>query len=1057
MSAGLTAALSLARPPVPAPVGEVCVVLARVVAPAELWEHDPDGTGAGLRMVSALLKRLLVSHDGYEIRMDGGELLAAFSKPGSAAKWALEVQKSLLEADWPDSLLQCEAAAVEVDEQDRPVFRGLRMAMVLDVGDVQTAQDLRSRRTEYAGPVIDGLKSLSAAIHGGQVALTERAWNAVEQEDGPPLDADVTDLGSHRFPGREEPQALFQILPYDLESRRFPSLRSSLNRRTNLPASPGLFVGRERLLTAVNRFFHKGRRVVVLKGHGGIGKTRLATRYGGMHLHEYGDNGGVWFCDLHGARTIDGVCHAVAQALGVSLRSRSLKATQQLASVLASRGRCLLILDNFEQVTQHSEFTVALWARKAPRLRMLVTSRHRLGIRDEAMVEVTPLDSDQAVALFHQRATERQPTLDIKEDDPRLFEIADRVQCVPLAVELAAAWISVLGIDAILTRLSKGHRALEGVNLSVNERHTTLRAVMAGSWELLTPYEQDAFVSCSVFAGGFTHAAAAAIIDHRRFRGSPDVMETLRLLSDKSLVFAPRDEASNGLRLDQYDAIREFAVEKLGQMGLRPTLEQRHARYYLAFAKKQLKRLRGTDAVDALNVLRLERGNLEAVYRRHRGRDALIPVQAALALDPLLAAHGPYDLHLEVLNGALQSSLNTRGEAQVPIRMARVEALLARARLQDALDAVEAAQGKLGPHPAPDVTAWIAAVRGWALSRMGEASTAQVYLEQAATLFENRTSHPHAPIAALRLGLVLVQAGELELAETKLNAVRDDAEARQDPWLLADALSALGDLARHRGQHTAGLEYYKRALQGAEDLSDLPRQSRLLTLLGGLHLDERRNGLAETSFQRARPLAEEIGDTIELAVIDGNLGRMRHHQGQGREAEALYRLALSRFDEVGATRWSGIFRGVMAALLHEQGRTDEAKQAYTEAHQQLVSCGSRRFAGLVLGRMGALVADEGDVAKAEALFTSAEEALQDAHDPLGLAAVRVHRGHVDLARARAGDSKARAAAKQRFVVATTPGEDESVSTLPPAAVSNDVRLALRLLRRSMELGARKAG
>lgn len=1056
MSGGISAALSMARPPVPAPSGEVALVHSQIADAAALWASEPDEAGAALRLAAALLKRLLVQHDGYEVRTEGGEMLAAFGDPVDAARWCLEAQSALVSADWPARILAHEVACEVQGQSGAVIHRGPRVGMAMDVGEPDVVEDLRSRRTDYRGPMVDSLRRFSASVHGGQVALTAAAWAAVEAGSGTLLDADCLDLGRHRFAGREEPVGVVQILPYVLAERSFPTLRSTLTQRTNLPVDPGFFVGRERLMMAVDRTFQQGRKLVVLKGHGGIGKTRLALRYGGVHLEEYGDGGGVWFCDLQGARSIDGVCHAVARALGVSLRSRSLQATQQLARVLSARGRCLLILDNFEQVAQYAEYTVGVWARKAPRLRILVTSRHRLGIDGEALVEVTPMDSDEAEQLFRQRVSQVRPELELDDEDPVLADIVHQVQCVPLAVELAAAWVGILEPPSILRRLARGHRGLEGVDLEVDPRHTSVRAVMAGSWELLAPHEQEALVSCAVFDGGFTPDAAAAIVDLSRFRDTPPIMEVLRSLTDKSLLYHPVG-ADADLRLTQYDAIREFAEEKLASMGLRPTLERRHAAYYLKLGAALVTQLRGRQGLEALAQLRVESRNLRAAYRRFLDRDARTPVQAALALDPLLSAHGPFDLHLKILDGALQASLNTRGVNQVPLRMARVEALLARARLQEAADAVEATRALLGAQVEDRVTAWIGALRGWTRSRQGDVAGARDGLEAACNVFDKVKDHPHGPVAALRLGLVLVQAGELEESEKRLLAVQADAARRHDLWLQADVLSALGDLARHRGNHAAGLDHYQRALALAERLSDRPRQSRLLTRLGGLHLDERRNDAAERAFQGARAFAEEVGDTIELAVIDGNLGRMRHHQGQGREAESLYRAALERFDEVGATRWSGIFLGVFAALLHEQGRTSEARDAYKTAHDRLKAAGSRRFAGLVLGRTGALYADEGDSATAERLFIAAEAELRAAHDPHGLAAIEVHRGHVDLARARAGDETSRAAARERFRLATSPPPDPKRPCIAPAAVSNDVRLALRLLRRSMELEARKAG
>ena len=566
MSAGISAALTIARPPVPAPTGRIALVATRVSGGRALWDRDPEATSSGLRLASALLKRLLVDHHGYEVTSDGDGMLLAFGDSLSAARWCLDAQEALLRAEWPQALLACPEAQEERDREDNLIARGLRIGMAVHSGEPEAVHDARTERTEYEGPEVAWVEQVVGAVHGGQIVLTAAAWAAVEEAGAQLLDADVTDLGMHRFAGREEAAALFQLLPWNLANRAFPAVATGLQLRTNLPGDPGLFVGRERLLDAVDRFFQKGRKVVVLKGHGGMGKTRLAVRYGGLHVHEYASGGGVWFCDLAEARSIDGICHAVARALGISLRSRSMQATQQIGSALAARGRCLLILDNYEQVQRYAEYTVALWARKAPRLRMLVTSRHRLEVSGEAVVEVTPLDSDHAEELFRTRAGDLRPDVHIEKGDPHLASVLEQVQCVPLAVELAAAWISLLTVEGIAKRLQDGHAALEGVDAEVNPRHASLQRVMQSAWDLLAPYEQEALISCATYRGGFTPEAVQSVVDLTRYRQAPQPFQVLKSLRDKSLVLTYESPTVPGaIRWNLYDAVREFAAVKLAK------------------------------------------------------------------------------------------------------------------------------------------------------------------------------------------------------------------------------------------------------------------------------------------------------------------------------------------------------------------------------------------------------------------------------------------------------------------------------------------------------------
>lgn len=1053
MSAGISAALTMSRPPVAAPEGRVTLVATAVRGLRELWDSQPEATSAGLRLTSAMLKRLLVDYQGYEVRTDGEALLVAFSTPLAAARWCLAAQDALLEAEWPDALLSCDGADELLDSDGNLVFRGLRVGMGVHTGEPDALVDVRTKRTDFAGDSVTWVQQMASAARGGQILLSTAAFQALSEDGADQLEAEVSDLGRHRFPGREDAQGLVQILPWRLANRTFAEVQTGFTLRTNLPADPGLFVGRERLLGAIDRYVQGGRKVVTLKGHGGIGKTRLALRYAGLHVHEYGDGGGVWFCDLSGARSIDAICHVVARALGVPLRAKSMQGTQQLAAALKARGRCLLILDNFEQVAQYAEYTVGLWVRKAPRLRILVTSRHRLHVKDEAVLEVTPLDTDEAEALFESRAQWTRPGLEILDHErPMVREILERVDSIPLAVELAAAWLGMLTIEGVLQRLKQGQEALEGVEVdSVHPRHYSLQHVMTSSWELLEPWAQEALICCAVFRGGFTVDEAEKVIDLRRYRSAPSVFDALKELRDRSLVqVAQTYPGSAEVRWHLYDSVTEFASKRLAASGLRPTVERRHAKAFLALGADALDRLRGPEGKTAMAEIAVEVDNLLAVHERTLGKQPRLALQAALVLDPILSTRGPFDLHLKVLEDTEVAAMNVKGEHQIPVRMARIEALVARGRLQEAMEAVDAARGVVRSGDSATVKAWVSALSGWTLTRIGRVDDGATELRKARQDL-GKDGHPHEPVAAYRLGRVLLEGGEVEEAATILQEALNLAKSRKDAWLEADVLATLGDLARHRGFHARAGRHYEAALEHLVELGDRPREAQVIARKGSLALDLRNGEEAEVLFRQAREAAELVGDRLEVAVIDGNLGRMMHHDGRGAEAREAYDSAIRALAEAGATRWLGIYRGILAALLHEQGHTEEAFATYRAAKDGLERCGARRFAGLVWARTGALYADGGQGGEAEAAFARAQEHLEAVQDPMGLAALDVHRGHLDLAKARAGQSGALEKARERFRAATAPAAEGNV-VAAPAAVSNDVRLALRLLKRSMELG-----
>jgi class 3 adenylate cyclase len=422
MSAGHSPGYPFSAPPVEAPEGRVALVVARLSGASALWESRPEATGTALRLATSLLARLTVEHQGYEVRAEGETFVLAFSSPLSAARWCVAAQRALVDAEWPPKLLEHPESAIVTMPDGRPIQRGLRYAIAMHVGTPNVVREGGAARTSYGGEVMDFAEQVASMASGGQVLLTPPAWSAVDAMGVHLLDdADYQEVGPHRVSGREEAISLVQLLPGELASRTFPPIGPATSQRTNLPEQPGLFVGRERILSAIGRMFDSGRRVVTLKGPGGMGKTRLALRYGGLHLDEYSGQGGVWFCDLSEARSIDSVVYAVARSLGISVRARSLQGTQQLGYALASRGRCLLIIDNFEQLSQYAELTLGQWVRKAPQLRILVTSRHRLELPGEALIEVMPLDTDDAEALFIERAQRVCPTFAIDSSNQKVL------------------------------------------------------------------------------------------------------------------------------------------------------------------------------------------------------------------------------------------------------------------------------------------------------------------------------------------------------------------------------------------------------------------------------------------------------------------------------------------------------------------------------------------------------------------------------------------------------------------------------------------------------------
>jgi predicted ATPase len=278
--------------------------------------------------------------------------------------------------------------------------------------------------------------------------------------------------------------------------------------------------------------------------------------------------GGVCFCDLSEARTTDSICGAVAGAMDVPLGKDD--PIVQLGHAIAGRDRCLVILDNFEQVASHAGATVGRWLERAKNASFVVTSREILALPGEHVMLLEPLPTDgSGVDLFVVRAQARKAGFALTESNEKTVkEIVMLLDGLPLAIELAAAWSAILSPEQLLVRLEDRFRILVGAR-GVQARQATLRAAIDWSWTLLSPWEQAALAQASVFVGGFTLEAAESVFDLHAWPEAAMAMDVVQSLVDKSLFRRWTPGAARRLAIDEpyfgmYVSIHEYARVKLG-------------------------------------------------------------------------------------------------------------------------------------------------------------------------------------------------------------------------------------------------------------------------------------------------------------------------------------------------------------------------------------------------------------------------------------------------------------------------------------------------------------
>ncbi|MCB0193618.1 MAG: tetratricopeptide repeat protein, partial [Anaerolineae bacterium] len=384
----------------------------------------------------------------------------------------------------------------------------------------------------------------------------------------------------------------------------------------NLPVQATPFIGRKSAVAGLQeRLNTAAGRLITIIGPGGIGKTRLALAVAEKQLQPataFAD--GVYFIALAPIHAPEALIQTVAEGLDFSLSSAEEPETQ-LLSYLRPR-RMLLVLDNFEHILDGATF-ISHILQTAPGVNVVVTSRERLNLAHETLwpvnglqfAELTTLDDAltcDAVRLFVQRTRQVRPDFELRPEDlPDLRRILQAVWGMPLAIELAAAWMNVLSLAEIAAELGHSLDLLESELRDVPDRHRSMRLVFDRSWQRLTASEQALFKSLSIFRGSFSHEAV------RQITGAS--LRVLAGLVNKSLLMS-RPETG---RYELHELLRQYAAEKLAADDLETNLavRQAHATYYADVMQQGWRDLRSAQQKTALEAIEQDIENIRAAWR----------------------------------------------------------------------------------------------------------------------------------------------------------------------------------------------------------------------------------------------------------------------------------------------------------------------------------------------------------------------------------------------------------------------------------------------------------
>ncbi len=525
------------------PVGTPTFLMTDIEGSTRVWDASPKAAKVALQRHDDILQREIERNEGriVESGREGDSVLAVFGQASDAIACALDMQRELRRATWPEGIEMKVRIAIHTGEAE--LYSG-----------------------HYVGASLYRCARLMGTAHGGQILVSGATREIVA--DTLPDESSLRDLGEHHLPDLMRPENVYQLMHPDVAAD-FPPLKVSEPKRSNLVSQLTAFVGRDSELNGLTKAVDQAR-LVTLLGPGGVGKTRLAMEFAAKSPERWAD--GAWLIDL---APLDDPGR-LAEAVATSLHLRPAGDPRvQVESWLRDK-HLLLLLDNCEHLIGPCAEFCSTTLERCPKVNIVATSREALGIAGEARMPIGPMSESDALDLFDQRARLIRPSFTLtKKNHDVVSHICRRLDHLPLALELVAARLGMFTEPEILEQLDDRFTLLSS-SRSSDRRHQTLEATIDWSYRLLTESEAVLFRRLSVFRDGCTLESAQAICTDDLV---PDAFKALVGLVDKSMVSVEQvDDLDTRYRL--LESQGAYAEQRLSESGELSVVCERHHQYF---------------------------------------------------------------------------------------------------------------------------------------------------------------------------------------------------------------------------------------------------------------------------------------------------------------------------------------------------------------------------------------------------------------------------------------------------------------------------------------------
>lgn len=748
---------------------------------------------------------------------------------------------------------------------------------------------------------------------------------------------------------------------------------------TNLPARLTTFIGREDDIAELSRLCGRAR-LVTLVGAGGVGKSRLALEVASGLRAAYPD--GVFLVELAPLSDAGGLHRQVLASVGAAEDDRRSPADTLLDHL--SNRRMLLLIDNCEHLVEASAALAQDVLAACPGVRILATSRELLRVPGETAWRVpslsTPppgtareeLEGFEAARLFLERARTTSPSLQLSAADAQhVVRICERLDGIPLAIELAAARTRLLSIDDIAERLDDRFGLLSGGARTGPGRHQTLRAAVEWSYESLRTPERRLFDCLSVFSGGFTLQAAEAVCCGGDVAHAT-VFEVLAGLCDKSMVLA--EPGAGASRFRMLETLRQYGAERLAASGERDAVAARHLTWAVALAGEAEAHLEGPGQTDWLRRLDVEHDNLRTALRSAAGssdRAALLTLATSLGrfwevtghptegrrwLESALEAEPVGDARLQarahrwagvlaqrqgdhhVARHHYEAGLalsrvagDRRGTASALHSLGNLEGL--EGRLSGATDLYEESLGlgrELGDRR---VAAASLTNLAWLAQTQGDFERARVLAEEALAIWRELADQQGVAQTLTALAYLALLQGDHPAVQSLCAQSLELQHALGDRYGAAWSLTYLGWAAQNEGDLPAARKLHDEALAARRELGDRYGEAWSLSHLGDLERASGATDEARRLLGESLAIARQLGDTHCISWTLLRLGKLARGEGDVSAAADLFRHGLTvageRGDRLAAAE---CLEGLAGTIVRSPGGPERAAELLGTAH-----------------------------------------------------------------------------------------------------------------------------